>query len=84
MVQTSTDIEVFLRISQPFRTHDQIIITFPSVFDLTEVTSVWSEFGGYDPFKYRYLPSVDDVWKNNSFYGKYPATKYNGYLSTYY
>lgn len=84
VVQEYSDVELFLRISQPFRLHDQIVITFPTHFDLSEVTDVWSEFGGNDTFRDEYLASADEKWNQNQFCGRYLRQNYTGYMDKYY
>lgn len=74
-VLTTTDIEFFLKFSEPVRAHDQIIIEFPSDndspwFNLASLTTdaVWSEYAGDSVYKDDYIMS-DETWNTNKFYG---------------
>lgn len=82
-VLETTDLEFFLRFSEPVRKYDQIIIEFPgdssmkSFFGISGLTNtaVWSEFGGEAPYKTEYLEELE-TWSMNKFRGQYAKAEY--------
>lgn len=59
-------VEVRLTFNQVIRLHDQVVITFPSEFDISSVTEVLSLFKGEETL-------TEDsfyTWYNNKFVGR--------------
>lgn len=65
-VLAPSHIQVDLAFTEPVKLYDQVVINFPSSFDLSSVTSVYSVFHGEGTVYNR------ELWTSNLFKGVWP------------